>query len=203
MVPRLASNHYKLIVPDIRGYGESSKPPSIEAYAKSVMEKLGHDSFFICAHDRGARIAHKMLVDYPDRARRAILLDVCPTLCRLFAFETRRGKKSPQRQHKAPLNNGERLCPVRPPSAQLRIIYGVCACIRPETRLATRQIPQLPRHDQLTNPTIPSCPHFASTTSIISHPSLPSLPPSPKSDIGPTSPSTPRPPQPCPPSHKQ
>ncbi|GAB0136426.1 hypothetical protein EsDP_00004727 [Epichloe bromicola] len=88
VVPRLASKHYKLIVPDIRGYGESSKPPSVGAYAKSVMakdmvtvmEKLGHDSFFICAHDRGARIAHKMLVDYPDRVRKAILLDICPTL---------------------------------------------------------------------------------------------------------------------------
>ncbi|KAK2594772.1 hypothetical protein QQS21_007519 [Conoideocrella luteorostrata] len=87
LAPRLADK-YTLVLPDIRGYGESSKPPSVEAFVKSIMAKdmitlmetLGHRTFFVCAHDRGARIAHKMLVDHPDRVKRAILLDICPTL---------------------------------------------------------------------------------------------------------------------------
>lgn len=80
---------YTLILIDIRGYGASSKPSgSTSYYAKSamakdvavVMEKLGHPSYFVCAHDRGARVTHKLLVDYPDRVKKAILLDICPTL---------------------------------------------------------------------------------------------------------------------------
>lgn len=79
---------YTIVIPDLRGYGESSKPDPVSAYAKSamardciaVMDQLGFGSFFVCAHDRGARVAHKLLVDHPDRVRSAILLDICPTL---------------------------------------------------------------------------------------------------------------------------
>lgn len=87
VAPQL-TDHYSVVVLDIRGYGKSSKPGDVADYAKSamardcvtVMQELGYDSFFVCAHDRGARIAHKMCVDYPDRVRKAILLDICPTL---------------------------------------------------------------------------------------------------------------------------
>jgi len=41
---------------------------------------LGYTTFYICAHDRGARVTHKLLVDYPDSVKKAILLDICPTL---------------------------------------------------------------------------------------------------------------------------
>lgn len=79
---------YTLVVPDLRGYGESSKPGSVKAYAKSemardlvsVMDRLGHASFFVCGHDRGGRVAHKMCVDYPDRVLKVMFLDICPTL---------------------------------------------------------------------------------------------------------------------------
>ncbi|RSM15155.1 hypothetical protein CDV31_005089 [Fusarium ambrosium] len=80
---------YTVILIDIRGYGQSSKPEEVSAYAKSamardcidVMDSLGFtDSFYVCAHDRGARVAHKLCVDYPDRVRKVILLDICPTL---------------------------------------------------------------------------------------------------------------------------
>lgn len=79
---------YTVIIPDLRGYGESSKPEQVEAYAKSamardfvaVMDQLGFDSFYVCAHDRGARVAHKLCVDFPQRVRKAIFLDICPTL---------------------------------------------------------------------------------------------------------------------------
>lgn len=88
VAPRILDK-YTLVLIDIRGYGKSSKPEDVSAYAKSamardcidVMDSLGHtDSFFVCAHDRGARVAHKLAVDYPDRVRKFILLDICPTL---------------------------------------------------------------------------------------------------------------------------
>ncbi|KAH8174490.1 alpha/beta hydrolase fold domain-containing protein [Sarocladium implicatum] len=81
-------DRYTVVVIDLRGYGASSKPEGIESYAKSAMAKdcievmtlLGFDSFYICAHDRGARVAHKLCVDFPERVRKTILLDICPTL---------------------------------------------------------------------------------------------------------------------------
>jgi haloacetate dehalogenase len=79
---------YTIIALDLRGYGSSSKPSGISQYTKSVMARdittvlssLQFERFYICAHDRGARVAHKLLVDYPERVIKAILLDICPTL---------------------------------------------------------------------------------------------------------------------------
>ncbi|OBS24462.1 hypothetical protein FPOA_05004 [Fusarium poae] len=88
VVPQVVDK-YNVVLIDIRGYGKSSKPADVASYAKSamardcidVMDALGHNgSFFVCAHDRGARVAHKLAVDYPDRIRKFILLDICPTL---------------------------------------------------------------------------------------------------------------------------
>jgi pimeloyl-ACP methyl ester carboxylesterase len=88
VAPKLVEQ-YTVVLMDLRGYGESSKPEHVSSYAKSamardcvrVMDKLGFEQpFFICAHDRGARVAHKLCVDFPDRVRKTILLDICPTL---------------------------------------------------------------------------------------------------------------------------
>ena len=88
VAPQL-TDKYTVVVPDIRGYGSSSKPADVANYAKSamardciaLMDSLGFkDNFFVCAHDRGARIAHKLCVDFPERVAAAILLDICPTL---------------------------------------------------------------------------------------------------------------------------
>lgn len=86
------SRSYTVIAPDLRGYGASSKPRSSNdddhsLYAKSamatdlavLMSKMGFEDYFVCAHDRGARVAHKMMVDYPDKVKKCILLDICPT----------------------------------------------------------------------------------------------------------------------------
>jgi haloacetate dehalogenase len=90
IVPQLISQ-YSIVAVDLRGYGASTKLAKSEGHAnfaksamaqdlKLVMEKLGHDKFYVCAHDRGARVAHKLLVDYPTSVVKAIFLDICPTL---------------------------------------------------------------------------------------------------------------------------
>lgn len=85
---------YTVILIDLRGYGQSSKPEGKEdhsTYSKREMAKDcinvidtlspngARQNFFVCAHDRGARVAHKLMVDHPIRVRRAILLDIAPT----------------------------------------------------------------------------------------------------------------------------
>ena len=81
---------FTLIVPDLRGYGDSGKPksdPHHRVYSKratgadmiAVMHNLGHERFSIAGHDRGGRVAHRMCLDYPDAIERAALLDIVPT----------------------------------------------------------------------------------------------------------------------------
>ncbi len=89
VAPRLAQQ-YTVVAADLRGYGDSGKPPSDPehlTYSKKamaqdqaeVMMALGFDTFYLAAHDRGARVAHRLTLDYPDRIRRLTLLDIVPT----------------------------------------------------------------------------------------------------------------------------
>lgn len=89
VAPKLASSFY-VVCPDLRGYGRSDKPassPSHEPYSKramandlvQVMKRLGHTRFFIGAHDRGARVAHRLGMDHVDRVHAMVLLDIAPT----------------------------------------------------------------------------------------------------------------------------
>lgn len=89
VAPRLAERH-TVVAADLRGYGASDKPPSDPEHANyakramaadmvAVMERLGHTRFMVGAHDRGARVAHRMALDWPDRVARATLLDIAPT----------------------------------------------------------------------------------------------------------------------------
>jgi haloacetate dehalogenase len=90
VAPELA-RHFTLVLADLRGYGDSSKPASDAdhgGYAKRtmaldmlrVMQALGHDRFDVLAHDRGARVAHRLAVDHAAAVRRLVLLDIAPTL---------------------------------------------------------------------------------------------------------------------------
>jgi haloacetate dehalogenase len=85
------SEHFTLICPDLRGYGGSLKP-DVSAdhapYAKQrmardmaqVMDHFGHDKFFVGSHDRGARVAHRLALDYPERVLKLAVLDIIPTV---------------------------------------------------------------------------------------------------------------------------
>jgi haloacetate dehalogenase len=85
------SERYTVVLTDLRGYGDSSKPEggprhenySVRAMAQDqldVMRQLGYDSFFLGAHDRGARVAHRMCLDHPEAVRKVCLMDIVPTL---------------------------------------------------------------------------------------------------------------------------
>ncbi len=76
--------------PDLRGYGDSSKPdggPDHAGYSKramaadqvEVMHRLGFERFLLAGHDRGARVAHCMALDGLERVARLALLDIIPT----------------------------------------------------------------------------------------------------------------------------
>jgi haloacetate dehalogenase len=92
LAPRLARD-FTLVIPDLRGYGDSSKPPAgvdFAGYSKralaqdqvETMQALGFERFRVAGHDRGARVTHRLLRDHPDRIERAALLDIVPTLYR-------------------------------------------------------------------------------------------------------------------------
>ena len=90
VAPALAAR-YTVVAADLRGYGDSSKPEGAadhSNYSKRVMaqdqlalmQSLGFERFDVLAHDRGARVAHRLAVDHPTAVRRLVLLDIAPTL---------------------------------------------------------------------------------------------------------------------------
>ena len=90
VAPQLAQE-FQVVLMDLRGYGDSGRPAAGEhsaAYAKremaldaiEVMRQLGHQRFHVLAHDRGARVAHRLALDHPQVVQRIMLLDIAPTL---------------------------------------------------------------------------------------------------------------------------
>src|SRR5262249_17360240 len=89
IAPRLARD-FTVVATDLRGYGDSSKPDggvdhigySFGGMAQDqleVMTGLGFEAFCVCGHDRGARVAHRMALDQPERVRKVAFLDIVPT----------------------------------------------------------------------------------------------------------------------------
>ena len=87
---RLQQDFY-LVLPDLPGYGDSSKAPGLpdhSNYSKrtmardmvAVMDALGVDRFYLCGHDRGGRVAHRLALDHPARVQKLCVLDIAPTL---------------------------------------------------------------------------------------------------------------------------
>lgn len=89
IAPALA-DRFTVVMPDLRGYGDSAKPPAGDnhaAYAKramardqvAIMNALGFPRFRAVGHDRGARVLHRLCLDHPQAVERAAVLDIAPT----------------------------------------------------------------------------------------------------------------------------
>ena len=89
VAPRLA-DRFTVVCPDLRGYGDSSKPPGEPDHANytframaadqvGVMKQLGFSQFAVAGHDRGGRVAHRMALDWPREVSQLAILDVVPT----------------------------------------------------------------------------------------------------------------------------
>jgi haloacetate dehalogenase len=89
VAPRLAQD-FTVVATDLRGYGDSGKPRGREDHSNysfrrmaqdqvDVMQHLGFKQFFVAGHDRGARTAHRMALDHPDKVRKFASFDILPT----------------------------------------------------------------------------------------------------------------------------
>lgn len=89
VAPRLA-RRFTVVATDLRGYGDSGKPPADPGHLTysnremaqdqvAVMDELGFDRFFVAGHDRGGLVAHRLALDHPDRVRGMAVLDMVPT----------------------------------------------------------------------------------------------------------------------------
>jgi haloacetate dehalogenase len=89
VAPELVKTH-TVYVPDLRGYGASSKPPDgvrHSNYAKramaldqvEMMDHFGHEQFPVVGHDRGGRVGHRLALDHPERVTKLAVLDIVPT----------------------------------------------------------------------------------------------------------------------------
>jgi len=83
--------HFRLVLPDLPGYGDSDAPPETDDHAQAskrtmaaalhgLMRQLGHTRYGVVGHDRGARVAHRLALDQPGSVDRLALIDIAPTL---------------------------------------------------------------------------------------------------------------------------
>lgn len=90
VAPALA-DRFTVIAPDLRGYGGSLKPEATKNHAPyskremakdvvAVMQHFGFDRFMVGSHDRGARVAHRLALDHPERVEKLAVLDIVPTI---------------------------------------------------------------------------------------------------------------------------
>jgi haloacetate dehalogenase len=100
VAPRLVAAGFTVVCADLRGYGDSDKPPSAPDHSTysframaadqvRLMAALGHTRFHVAGHDRGARTAHRMALDWPDRVASLAVLDIVPTW-EMYANVTKR-----------------------------------------------------------------------------------------------------------------
>jgi haloacetate dehalogenase len=89
VTPKLAER-FTIVLTDLRGYGDSSKPEGGEdsvAYSKremardqiEMMRAVGFERFYAAGHDRGGRVLHRLLLDHPAAVTKAVMLDIAPT----------------------------------------------------------------------------------------------------------------------------
>lgn len=89
IAPLLAKD-FTVIMPDLRGYGDSSKPPTTDdhfPYSKramagdqiALMKEFGYEQFSVIGHDRGGRVAYRLALDFPEAVTKLAVLDIIPT----------------------------------------------------------------------------------------------------------------------------
>ncbi len=82
---------FRLVMPDLRGYGQSDAAPdrpdhanaskrAMAADVHALMAHLGHARYAVCGHDRGARVGHRLALDQPQAVTKLALIDIVPTL---------------------------------------------------------------------------------------------------------------------------
>lgn len=90
-VAQALQNDFWLLLPDLRGYGDSLQPPGDSDHSNyskrrmaqdvvAVADALGMQSFYLCGHDRGGRVAHRLALDHAARVKKLCLIDIAPTL---------------------------------------------------------------------------------------------------------------------------
>lgn len=90
LVAPLLAKDFTVVMPDLRGYGDSSKPqtdPDHFPYSKramaedqiAVMKELGFTRFAVAGHDRGGRCAYRLALDFPEAITKLAVLDIIPT----------------------------------------------------------------------------------------------------------------------------
>jgi haloacetate dehalogenase len=103
-VARQLGADFSLVIPDLRGYGDSTKPMpattpvldhaqhskrAMAADMVALMRSLGHERFAVVGHDRGGRVAHRLALDHGERVERLAVIDITPTLDMYEATEMR------------------------------------------------------------------------------------------------------------------
>jgi haloacetate dehalogenase len=89
-VAQRLQNDFFMVMPDLRGYGDSFKPADEPEQAQmskramaadmvSLMQALGHERFFLCGHDRGGRVSHRLALDHSGSVKKLCVLDIAPT----------------------------------------------------------------------------------------------------------------------------
>jgi haloacetate dehalogenase len=99
-VVQVLAPHYRLVLPDLRGYGRSDKPRGAADHANyskrtmaadlvALMRSLGHERFFVAGHDRGGRVAHRLALDHPAAVQKLCVIDIAPTFDMYAATDMR------------------------------------------------------------------------------------------------------------------
>ncbi len=102
VAPLLAA-HFRLVLPDLRGYGDSEPAPdepqhtqmgkrAMAAELLALMRQLGHERFMVAGHDRGGRVAHRLALDAPGAVSKLAVLDIAPTLDMIEGADWRFGR---------------------------------------------------------------------------------------------------------------
>ena len=99
-VAQTLAPHFRLVLPDLRGYGRSDKPRGEADHANyskrtmaadlvALMHALGHERFGVAGHDRGGRVAHRLALDHAGAVEKLCVIDIAPTFDMYAATDMR------------------------------------------------------------------------------------------------------------------